>query len=250
MTAAAPSPLPATLSPRSREVYEREITLYERWCAQRGARPGTTAAVEAYARWQATEWRDPLEAALRRPTKPPGKSAASVTRSVRVIAAVYGLPAGGALEAAALGRAPGKRGMTDGPPPTVLASAGARSGLATLRDAALIYLDAALEARPHVLVALDIGDIRETKTGQLRVRTIEGEDVVTYGPAIDAVLAWLRALADLGVTAGPLFTRIDRTGRPGWHARASSASSRSVDQRLHPHRVLDILRRHAGQCGQ
>lgn len=84
--------LPATLSPRSRGAYEREIAVYEDWCAQEGRDPWPCGEKQlvAYARWLACEWRSPLEAALRRHRVPPGKAVASVQRAVSIIAAMHG----------------------------------------------------------------------------------------------------------------------------------------------------------------
>jgi hypothetical protein len=84
--------LPATLSPRSRSAYEREIALYEDWCARGGLAPWPCSEEQlvAYARWLATEWRSPLDASLRRHRTRPGKAVPSVERAIFVIGAMHG----------------------------------------------------------------------------------------------------------------------------------------------------------------
>jgi integrase len=100
---------------------------------------------------------------------------------------------------------------------------------AGLRDRAVILLGFALLARRAELAALSVSDIehvrgeglavtiRASKTDQSArgvVRRIHYASAQRLCP-VRAVLAWLAYLAAKGVTAGPLFTRIDRWGNLG-----------------------------------
>jgi integrase len=112
--------------------------------------------------------------------------------------------------------------------PSVVA-AGAAGTPAGLRDRAVILLGFALLARRAELAALNVSDvehvpgeglavtIRASKTDQSArgvVRRIHYAAAEAVCP-VRAVLAWLEYLAGQGVTAGPLFTRIDRWGNLG-----------------------------------
>jgi integrase len=100
---------------------------------------------------------------------------------------------------------------------------------AGLRDRAVILLGFALLARRSELAALNVSDvehvtgeglavtIRSSKTDQSArgvVRRIHYASAAAVCP-VRAVLAWLAYLAAHGITAGPLFTRIDRWGNLG-----------------------------------
>jgi integrase len=100
---------------------------------------------------------------------------------------------------------------------------------AGLRDRAVILLGFALLARRAELAALSVSDIehaageglavtiRASKTDQSArgvVRRIHYASAEAVCP-VRAVLAWAEYLAAHGVTAGPLFTRIDRWGNLG-----------------------------------
>ena len=100
---------------------------------------------------------------------------------------------------------------------------------AGLRDRAVILLGFALLARRAELAALNVSDvehvtgeglavtIRASKTDQSArgvVRRIHYASAEALCP-VRAVLAWLEYLAAHGITAGPLFTRIDRWGNLG-----------------------------------
>jgi integrase len=100
---------------------------------------------------------------------------------------------------------------------------------AGLRDRAVVLLGFALLARRAELAALSISDIehvpgeglavtiRASKTDQSArgvVRRIHYASAEAVCP-VRAVLAWLEYLAARRVTAGPLFTRIDRWGNLG-----------------------------------
>jgi Phage integrase, N-terminal SAM-like domain len=111
---------------------------------------------------------------------------------------------------------------------------------AGLRDRAVILLGFALLARRAELAALSLGDIehvpaeglavtiRASKTDQSArgvVRRIHYASAEALCP-VRAVLAWLECLAARGVSAGPLFTRIDRWGNIGAGAGGRYAAGR------------------------
>jgi len=93
-----------------------------------------------------------------------------------------------------------------------------------LRDRALVLLGFVLRARISELVAIDIGDIENTDRGLLvsvyrrKIRKHTEKAIPReYAPEmIDAVLAWIAALAAAGRTAGPLFPRIHKDGQIGY----------------------------------
>jgi integrase len=110
---------------------------------------------------------------------------------------------------------------------------------AGLRDRAVILLGFALLARRAELAALSVSDvehvrgeglavtIRASKTDQSArgvVRRIHHASAEALCP-VRAVLAWLEYLAARGVTAGPLFTRVDRWGNLGVSAGGRYAAA-------------------------
>jgi integrase len=128
-----------------------------------------------------------------------------------------------------------------------------------LRDRAVILLGFALLARRAELAALNISDIqhvpgdglavtiRASKTDQSArgvVRRIHYATAETVCP-VRAVLAWLACLAEHEVTAGPLFTRIDRWGNLGAAAGGRYAPARGRpggrNGRLRPQAVGEIV---------
>ena len=137
---------------------------------------------------------------------------------------------------------------------------------AGLRDRAVILLGFALLARRAELAALNLSDvehvpgaglavtIRASKTDQAArgaVRRIHYASAEALCP-VRAVLAWTEYLAARGITAGPLFTRIDRWGNLGAGAGgryavatrtfpASPASPAGRDGRLRPQAIGGII---------
>jgi integrase len=124
---------------------------------------------------------------------------------------------------------------------------------AGLRDRAVVLLGFALLARRAELAALSVSDIehargeglavtiRASKTDQSArglVRRVHYASAEELCP-VRAVLAWLEYLAARGVTAGPLFTRVDRWGNLGAGAGGRYPSAR--DGRLRPQAVGDIV---------
>jgi integrase len=113
---------------------------------------------------------------------------------------------------------------------------------AGLRARAVILLGFALLARRSELAALNISDvihvpgdglevtIRSSKTDQAAagvVRRIHYAVNTDVCP-VRAVLAWTAYLAGLGVTAGPLFTRIDRWGHVSAETRDGRLRAQSI----------------------
>lgn len=116
---------------------------------------------------------------------------------------------------------------------------------AGLRDRAVLSLGFAAMARRHELVGLDIGDIKrvknglevyihKTKTGKPRTPKLPPWDHLPELCAIRNVQAWIRCLADNGITSGPLFRGVDRwdhihgtetwAGREGLNPRMDAAT--------------------------
>ena len=123
---------------------------------------------------------------------------------------------------------------------------------AGLRDRAVVLLGFALLARRSELAALSLSDvelaseglavtIRSSKTDQAargvtrRIHYAANEAVCP----VRAVLAWTAFLAASGITAGPLFTRVDRWGNLG--AGAGGRHGRPRDGRLRPQAVGEII---------
>jgi integrase len=126
---------------------------------------------------------------------------------------------------------------------------------AGLRDRAVVLLGFTLLARRSELAALNISDIehvaeegleviiRSSKTDQSargvirRIHYASREEVCP----VRAVLAWLYYLAERDITAGPLFTRIDRWGHVDGRAGGRYRSAESRDGRLRPQGIGDIV---------
>jgi integrase len=126
---------------------------------------------------------------------------------------------------------------------------------AGLRARAVILLGFALLARRSELAALNISDvilaagdgvevtIRSSKTDQAAagvVRRIHYAANTEVCP-VRAVLAWTAYLAARGVTAGPLFTRIDRWGHVDAKAGGRYVSAQARDGRLRAQAIGDIV---------
>ncbi len=124
-----------------------------------------------------------------------------------------------------------------------------------LRDRAVVLLGFALLARRSELAALNISDIelapgdglavtiRSSKTDQSArgvVRRIHYASNERICP-VRAVLAWTSLLAERGVTAGPLFTRIDRWGNIGPAVGGRYVAAPARDGRLRPQAIGAIV---------
>lgn len=126
---------------------------------------------------------------------------------------------------------------------------------AGLRDRAVVLLGFTLLARRSELAALNVSDvllvpgeglevtIRSSKTDPAArgvVRRIHYAADAGVCP-VRAVLAWLEFLASRGVTAGPLFTRIDRWGNVTARAGGRYGLEESRDGRLRPQGIGAII---------
>lgn len=111
-----------------------------------------------------------------------------------------------------------------------------------LRDRALLLLGYAMMARRSELAALDIGDVREVADGlEVFVATSKTDRdsagvtvAIPYGThlltcPVRTVAEYLQALAEAGITTGPLLRSIDRHGRaagaPGAAGRGTGRMS-------------------------
>ena len=117
------------------------------------------------------------------------------------------------------------------------------------RDRAILLVGFAGAFRRSELVALDMADVTMRKThavlrlrGSKTDRAAEGEHKVIHAeedPAlcpVRALAAWLAVLRAHGLTAGPLFVRMDATGKP-------------INRRLSAQSVALIVKRAAAAAG-
>jgi site-specific recombinase XerD len=130
---------------------------------------------------------------------------------------------------------------------------------AGLRDRAVVLLGFALLARRSELAALNLSDvahvrddglevtIRSSKTDQSargvirRVHYAANQEICP----VRAVLAWTAHLAGRGITAGPLFTRVDRWGNVTAAAGGRYRDADARDGRLRPQGIGAII---TGAC--
>jgi len=228
---------------------------FESWCRQAGrvALPATTQTVAAYLTHLATER---------------GLKATTVDAHLTAIRAVHrgagaappdGLAARKVVVAAQRREAArdGRYGPLKAVPvmardlAAIAAACDARTA-AGLRDRAVVLLGFALLARRSELAALNISDveavpgeglavtIRSSKTDHAArgvVRRIHYASNEAVCP-VRAVLAWTAFLAGRGITAGPLFTRVDRWGNVSQRAGGRYASR---DGRLRPQGIGAIV---------
>lgn len=124
------------------------------------------------------------------------------------------------------------------------------------RDRALLTLGFAGAFRRAALVSLDLADVvrvpeglevtlRRDKTDQSgagRTLTIAPGTQPATCP-VRAVIAWVDALAAVGLTEGPLFRFIDR------HGNVRPAHGRSTSDRLNPQSVALVVQRRARAAG-
>ncbi len=211
----------------TRAAYSRDWAAFQAWCAarERSALPASAATLATYV--------DDLTRAV------PPPAPATVDRALGTIQSHHtalGLPldtkpARMVLRAYRRERAEAGYVPRRAPALTVeqlramVEAAG--DGLAGLRDRTLCLLGFAMMARRSELASLDIADVRQVDEGLLvRVRTSKtdresvGADVaVPYGSLaltcpVRTTLAWIAALAEHGITSGPLLRAVDRHGRP------------------------------------
>ena len=247
--------------------YRSRWRSFEAWCAAGGrvARPATAQTVAAYLTHLTTER---------------GLKATSVDAHLTAIRAVHrgagAVPPDGLTarkivvaaqrrEAARDGRyGPRKAVPVMASDLSVIAAACDPETATGLRDRAVVLLGFALLARRSELAALNLSDvelvpgeglavtIRASKTDQSARGVIRRIHYAANEPVcpVRAVLAWTSFLAARGLTAGPLFTRIDRWGNlgpavGGRYAAAASGDGRDGrggrDGRLRPQAIGAIV---------
>jgi site-specific recombinase XerD len=104
-------------------------------------------------------------------------------------------------------------------------------GLVGARDRALLLVGYVAGLRPSELVSLDVSDLVVVDQG-LAISLMRGRIVIPYGtePDLCPVLAWREWLAEAGLTAGPAFRSVDRTGRLGLTRLGEKAITRMVQR--------------------
>lgn len=241
--------------------YRSRWRSFETWCAAAGrvTLPATAQTVAAYLTHLATDR---------------GLKATSVDAHLTAIRAVHrgagavppdGLTARKIVVAAQRREAArdGRYGPRKAVPvmasdlPTILAAVDPATATG-LRDRAVVLLGFALLARRSELAALNISDvalvpgeglavtIRSSKTDQSARGVVRRIHYASNEPVcpVRAILAWTSFLAARGVTAGPLFTRVDRWGNlgPAVGGRYADAASRAGrDGRLRPQAIGAIV---------
>lgn len=222
--------------------YRSRWRAFEAWCAARGRvpLPATAQTLAAYLTYLAAERNlkattaDAHLTAIRAVHRACGHEPPDALAARKIITAAQRREA----------RRDGRFGPRKALPlmasdlPAVVAALDTRTA-AGLRDRAVILLGFTLLARRSEVTALNISDvvpvpgeglevtIRSSKTDQAargvvrRVHYAADRDVCP----VRAVLAWLEYLAGRGITAGPLFTRIDRWGNLGARLTPQSVSA-------------------------
>jgi integrase len=104
-------------------------------------------------------------------------------------------------------------------------------GLVGVRDRALLLVGYVAGLRPSEIVSLDVSDITVVDEG-LAITVMRGRIVIPYGdePDLCPVFAWREWLAEAGLTAGPAFRSVDRTGRLGLTRLGERAITRIVQR--------------------
>jgi integrase len=245
--------------------YRSRWRSFEAWCAAAGrvALPATAQTAAAYLAHLATER---------------GLKATSVDAHLTAIRAVHrgagAVPPDGLAARKVVVAAQRREAARDGrygPRKAVpvmasdlpaIAAACAPETVTGLRDRAILLLGFALLARRSELAALNLSDIelmpgeglavtiRWSKTDQSARGMVRRIHYASNEPVcpVRAVLAWTSFLAARGVSAGPLFIRVDRWGNlgpavGGRYAAAPSADGR--DGRLRPQAIGAIV---AARC--
>jgi integrase len=110
----------------------------------------------------------------------------------------------------------------------VAASPNDRAGA---RDRALLLVGYAAALRPSELVSLDVSDVVVVDEG-LSLSLLRGRIVVPYNddPALCPVFAWEDWAAEAGLTAGPAFRSVDRSGALGLTRLGEKAITRIVQR--------------------
>ena len=104
-------------------------------------------------------------------------------------------------------------------------------GLVGARDRALLLVGFVAGLRPSEIVSLDVSDLVVVGEG-LAISLMRGRIVIPCGtePDLCPVQAWQEWLAEAGLTAGPAFRSVDRTGRLGLTRLGEKAITRMVQR--------------------
>jgi len=212
--------------------YRSRWRSFEAWCAAAGrvARPATAQTVAAYLTYLAVDRRlkattvDAHLTAIRAVHRASGSALPDGLAARKIVVAAQ------RREARRDGRYGPRKAVpvmaADLPAIVTACDAGTAAGL---RDRAVVLLGFALLARRAELAALNISDvelvpgeglavtIRSSKTDQSARGLVRRIHYASNGAVcpVRAVLAWTGYLTERGITAGPLFSRVDRWGNVG-----------------------------------
>ncbi len=237
--------------------YQSRWRSFETWCARQGriALPATAQTVAAYLTFLAVDRRlkattaDAHLTAIRAVHRGVGAPVPDGRAARKVVVA------GQRREAARDGRYGPRKAVpvTVADLPAIVTACDTATP-AGLRDRAVILLGFALLARRSELAALNLSDleyvpgaglavtIRASKTDQAARGVTRRVHYAASEPLcpVRAVAAWTAFLAERGVTAGPLFLRVDRWGNIGAAAggRYRAPTGRA---RLRPQGIGDII---------
>ena len=238
---AAASYAKAEKAAATRRAYKTDFSIFQAWCADRGATalPAEPATVAAFLAWEANRQTRPSTigrraAAIRYAHKLAGH--AIPTDDERVRATMRGIRR-------TVGSAPIKKTPATSDRVVVMAPM-AGTGLAGLRDRALLLLGFAGAFRRSELVALDIEDIEETTDG-LRVIIRRGKTdqegkgaiiAIVRGVVACPVAAYKAWIVAANISTGPVF-------------RPIAKGERLQETRLTDRSVAKIIKAHAARIG-
>jgi site-specific recombinase XerD len=238
---AAASYAKAEKAAATRRAYKTDFSIFQAWCADRGATalPAEPATVAAFLAWEANRQTRPSTigrraAAIRYAHKLAGHEAP--TDDERVRATIRGIRR-------AVGSAPTKKSPATSDRVMAMAPVSG-TGLADLRDRALLLLGFAGAFRRSELVALDIDDIEESNDG-LRVTIRRGKTdqegkgaiiAIVRGAAACPVAAYKAWIEAANISTGPVF-------------RPIAKGERLQEARLTDRSVAKIVKSHAARIG-
>ena len=238
---AAASYAKAEKAASTRRAYKTDFSIFQSWCADRGASalPAEPATVAAFLAWEADRRTRPSTigrrvAAIRYAHKLAGHEIP--TDDERVRATVRGIRR-------AVGAAPNKKAPATSDRIMAMAPvAGARLG--GLRDRALLLLGFAGAFRRSELVALDIEDIEEIKDGlRVMIRRSKTDQegkgaiiAIARGASACPVAAYKAWIEAANISAGPVF-------------RPIAKGERLQESRLTDRSVAKIVKAHAARIG-
>lgn len=253
-------------SPNTRRAYAADWRAFAGWCAQVGRTPipATPETLAEYASFRADQGRAPAsilrglssirvfhEFAGSRPV-PSTEPALAVIAAYRKERADQGLPNAHQAKPLSLDQL------------RTMSEALDDGGVAGARDRLVLVLGWVMMARRSELIGLNIADITDRDDGmEVLVRrsktdqSAQGRKVaIPYGSdlstcAVRLTRAWVAILASRGIADGPLFRRIDKSGRIGGEPLYGRfmAGRTAADLRVSAPTVGIILRRAALAAG-